>query len=61
MKMIVMVLAAKLFTALAIVSLILCVYGAAQSNINLLFAGLCGIVVFANLASKYIRKSMDAL
>lgn len=56
-----MVLAAKLFTALAIVSLILCVYGAAQSNINLLFAGLCGIVVFANLASKYIRKSMDAL
>jgi hypothetical protein len=47
---------AKIFTGLAIVSLMFCVVSAFEGNIDNFFYGLCGIVVFANIATAYIRK-----
>ncbi len=54
--MILDIVLAKIFTGLAIVSIMFCVVAAYEGNIDNFFYGLCGIVVFANLAKMYVTK-----
>jgi len=53
------VIIAKVTTALAIVSVMFCVVSAFEGNVDNFFYGLCGIVVFANIASAYIKRLLN--
>jgi len=54
--MILDVVLAKIFTGLAILSVLFCVASAFEGNIDHFFYGMCGIVIFANIATVYIKK-----
>ena len=59
MKLVAYVVIAKIFAGLAIISVACGAFGAASGNLDVLFFGLCGTIVFASLAAKTIQKCIE--
>jgi hypothetical protein len=58
MKLVTYVVIAKIFTALTILSVLCGAFAAVSGNIELFIYGLCGIIVFASLTTKFIKKCL---
>jgi hypothetical protein len=59
MKLVTYVVIAKIFTALAIISIACGAFGAANGSLDWFIAGVCGTIVFSSLAAKTIQKCIE--